>query len=479
MKTKLNEEKRQLLRKENEKSSRFLDNYFNPNIHKKIWEPSGSFKSKNIYIYGDSGLSYNIKGSSLPKERNKEQIHFLEFDFLEENDILVIIEYYSYISKNYNQTNYYKDVYKNLAKLLQLCISTRYPFIKTILKPTDLNNKMNRAGAFEIQLGMKFNEQTNIVNLFSKLNSGHWPNFKNILNKINYHMPMLTFKFQVYDKDESDNSESTIIESSYNESKTENNKNGIIRKPSKYENIKINLYEYNNEIMDKYYKEAQKTLDFIYNAKKRFEILLTEKNTLDVNEQLIKTNLNNTNNINLNVSNNTLIKKGDLIEDLSIIDNFKGKFLSSGYTDRLGFLYFENVPYDSYLIEVETNNKFVGVGYIVQFKKIYKTQKDNKYVFTKIFGLKRQTNSFLEVYLFSNSKKEDNFEINFINGAKILLRQIGNESQILELKERIKGKYEIIAEPGDYIINVLINGKEVSNKDINLNSGLNKINIEL
>ena len=89
------------------------------------------------------------------------------------------------------------------------------------------------------------------------------------------------------------------------------------------------------------------------------------------------------------------------------------------------------------------------------------------------------TNSFLEVYLFSNSKKEDNFEINFINGAKILMRQIGNESQILELKERIKGKYEIIAEPGDYIINVLINGKEVSNKDINLNSGLNKINIEL
>ena len=59
------------------------------------------------------------------------------------------------------------------------------------------------------------------------------------------------------------------------------------------------------------------------------------------------------------------------------------------------------------------------------------------------------------------------------------MRQIGNESQILELKERIKGKYEIIAEPGDYIINVLINGKEVSNKDINLNSGLNKINIEL
>ena len=47
-----------------------------------------------------------------------------------------------------------------------------------------------------------------------------------------------------------------------------------------------------------------------------------------------------------------------IIEDLSILDKLKGKFLCAGYTDRLGFLYFENVPYDSYLIEVETNNKF-------------------------------------------------------------------------------------------------------------------------
>ena len=52
MKSKLKEEKRQLLRKENEKTSRFLDNYYNPNIHKKIWEPSGSFNlNQKIFIY--------------------------------------------------------------------------------------------------------------------------------------------------------------------------------------------------------------------------------------------------------------------------------------------------------------------------------------------------------------------------------------------------------------------------------------------
>ena len=243
MKSKIDEQKRQIKRKENEKSSRFLDNYYNPNIHKKIWAPSGSFKSKNTYIYGDTGLSYNIIDSSKLKEKNKEPIHFLEFDFLEENDIIVIIEYYSTVSNHLNQTQYTKDVYKNLAKLLQLCINTRYPFIKTILKPTDLNNKLNRAGAFEIQMGMKINGQTDILNLFSKLKSGQWPNFRNILNKINLHMPILSLKLQVYDKEEGDNTENSIVDNTINESKAENfNKNdNIIRKTSKYENIKKEL----------------------------------------------------------------------------------------------------------------------------------------------------------------------------------------------------------------------------------------------
>ena len=481
MQSKLKEEKRQLLRKKNEKSSRFLDNYYNPNIHKKIWEPSGSIKSKNKYVYGDSGLSYNIVDSTSLKEKNKEPIHFLEFDFLEDNDIIIIIEYYSNISNNFSQTNYTKDIYKHLAKLLQLCINTRYPFIKTILKPTDINNKLNRAGAFEIQLGMKINEQTSIINLYSKLKSGQWPNFRNLLNKINSYIPILSFKFQVYDKEEGDNTESTIVENTINESKAENSKaNEIIKKPSKYENIKINIYEYNNEMIDKYLKEVQKTLDFIYNAKKRIEILTENSIQIDNNDQLTKiSNLNNSNNsFNINVSNN-LFKKGEIIEDLPLLDKCKGKFLCAGYTDKFGYLNFNNVPYDSYVIEVEANHKFLGLGYIIQFKKIYKTPKDKIYVFNKIFGLKRQNNAFLEVFLFSNEQKDNKIEINFIKGAKILLRRKESETETFELQENIKGKYEISTEPGEGEIKVILNGKEIVNKDINLNYGLNQINLEI
>ena len=54
-----------------------------------------------------------------------------------------------------------------------------------------------------------------------------------------------------------------------------------------------------------------------------------------------------------------------------------------------------------------------------------------------------------------------------------------NNSETFELKEKIKGKYEIITEPGEFEIKVSINGKEVASKEINLNSGLNKINFEL
>ena len=201
MKNKICEEKRQFKRKEMEKTSRLLDNYFNPSIHKKRWEPSGTIKEKNKYVYGDTGLAHNIS-DSIKKEtdiqKSKEQIHFLEFDFLEENDIIIIIEHCSNCDKHLNHTNHSNDIYRYITKLLQACINLRFPFIKVYLKPIDITNtKINRIGALEIQIGMKINNETTINTLFSKLNTGNWPNFHNILNKISSYVPILNFKFQI------------------------------------------------------------------------------------------------------------------------------------------------------------------------------------------------------------------------------------------------------------------------------------------
>jgi hypothetical protein len=43
----------------------------------------------------------------------------------------------------------------------------------------------------------------------------------------------------------------------------------------------------------------------------------------------------------------------------------------------------------------------------------------------------------------------------------------------------MKGKYEIITEPGEVQINVIIQGKEKYNKNLILNNGLNTLRIEL
>ena len=437
MKNKIREEQRQFMRKENEKSSRLLDNYYNPNIHKKIWEPSGTIKEKNKYVYGDSGLAHIINDPDyLARENNKqkykEPIHFLEFDFLEENDIIVIIEHCANCEKHINHTNHNNDIFKYITKLLQACINLRFPFIKVYLKPIDTsNNIINRIGAFEIQLGMKINNKTTITTLFSKLNTGQWPNFHNILNKINSYVPAFNFKFQIYDKEAGDYSESSILESSVNESKAENknnnNNNELFKMPSKYENVKINLYSYNCEQIENCCKEASSALEMVFNSKKRMEVYHETQSETNNNNLIPNNNLNMTNtSYKSNISMNSLSKKGEIIEDLSLINQIKGKLLCSGYTDKLGFLYFENVPFDSYVIEIENSKRFLGCGALIQFKKIFQGRNSNEnYIFNKIFGLKKQTNAYVEVYLFSNEVKENKCEINFISGAKVFLRKTG------------------------------------------------------
>jgi hypothetical protein len=506
MKNKVGEDKRQINRKKNEKTSRLLDNYYNPNIHKKFWEPSGTIKQKNKYVYGDSGLAHNITDVDISKKENnkqksKEQIHFLEFDYLEDNDVIIIIEHCSNCEKHLNHTNHSNDIFKYITKLLQVCINTRFPFIKVYLKPIDTsNNKINRIGALEIQIGMKINNQTIIETLFSKLNTGQWPNFHNVLNKINMYVPVFNFKLQIYDKEEGEYSESTIIDNSVNESKASkvniknNNNNELFKKPSKYENIKINLYSYNCEQIENYCKEAANALDAIYNSKRKLEIYhenaLNEANINSFNNnnntKLTKgTNtLNNTTiSMKTNVSsynNNNTLKKGEIIEDMSIINQMKGKLLCSGYTDKLGFLFFENVPFDSYIVEIESSKKFLGCGALIQFKKIYQNMNVNEnYIFSKIFGLKRQVNAYIEVYLFSNTVKDNKFEINFISGAKVLLKKNGETEDVVELKENIKGRYDIVVEPCYGVIVVIQNGKEIASKEVALNNGLNKVNIEI
>ena len=522
------ENKRQAIRKNIEKSSRLLDNYYNPKIHKKNWEPSGKVSERNKYTYGDTGLGFNIKDVKVTQNEKtakniNTQTHFLEFDFLENNDVIITIQHCAQCEEHLNHTNHINDIYKNIAKLLQLCINIRFPFIKVHLKPIDpTNKKQNLLGAFEVQLGMKINDELSIIPLFSKLKTNQWPNFHNILNKINTLVPALNIKCTIFDKEEGVDSEISGIDN-YNSSNfmsvTNNNidNKSLLALPSKYENIKVNLYSFKSEQIESYCREACDQLDNIYNAKKKIENYYEEQNSKTNTNFMSKTIYDNNksnitqktyfsrpqsdtsyNNFNYSKKNTSFsflnqIKRGEVIEDLGLVDRIKGKLLSSGYTDKNGNLSFENVPYDSYLIEIENSKSFLACGMLLQFQKIFPVSSakssDGRYNLNKIFGLRRQVDSFVEVFLFSKGKKNQNdfTGINLIEGATVTLVKKffdsgdGGNVDEFELTENknIKGRYEIITVPGHAELNVVKNGYENITKEINLRAGINKINIEL
>ena len=528
-----------------EKSTRFKDSYYNPKLHKRNWEPSGAIKEKNKYVYGDTGLAYNLQDTKLiQKDKStldKTQIHFLEFDFLEDNDIIITIEHCSNCEQHLNHTNHVNDIYKKIAKLLQSCITLRFPFIKVFLKPTDTssNKYVNRLGALEIQLAMKINNTQTITTLFSKLNSNQWPNFNKILNKINELVPVLNIKCTIYDKEEdtdtsidnNNNNNNNNNNSNYNSSKI--NSDTLLALPSKYENIKINLYSLKNNQIELYCKEASNQLDIAFNPKRKKEIYYEEQmskmnenltsNTNNINSSNMNSRLNLTqknissrpqsglknksvnNTFNYSKKNNSSLsflnqsKRVDVIEDISIVNQLKGKLLSTGYADKSGILFFENVPYDSYLIEIENNKNFLGCGSVVQFQKIYNTNNAKKnnlsqngnYIISKLIGLKRQIDAYVEVYLFTKGKSENNdfTGVNLITGARVILIKkffdsgdivSGNVDEFdLEENKKIKGRYEIVTVPGEAELNVFKQGYENVYKQLNLKNGINKINIEL
>ena len=381
---------------------------------------------------------------------------------------------------------------------------------------------------------MKINDNKTITTLFSKLNCNQWPNFNNILNKINSIVPLIDIKCTVYDKEEDvDNNNNSIDNNNINlnDNNDENNikiKNDKISLalPSKYENIKINLYSLKNKQIESYCKEASNQLDIAFNPKRKTEIYYEEQKKNDINinngfnnQSKISNKLNLTqkltkpesfmknqsisNTFNYSIKNNSTTsffnysKKTDLIEDLSLVNDLKGKLLSTGYVDKSGILIFENVPYDSYLIEVESSKVFLGCGMPILFQKIYNknnsqnsaNKSTNNYLLNKIFGLKRQIDAFVEVYLFSKNDKNDLSGINLVSGARVVLIKkffesgdivSGNVDELeLEENKNIQGRYEIVTEAGEAELNVIKKGYENIYKKIKLKNGINKINIEL
>lgn len=548
------EDKRQQLRKGAENSSRLLDNYYNPKIHPHNWRPTNSkITHSNSSNYNDSGFNSNYdynKGSlNNNKERViKKQIHFLEFDYMENNDSIIIIEHCSKCNEHQSHSQHINNIYQNISKYLQRSILLRFPFIKVYLKPIDVqitniskikstgledNSKDIRIRAMEIQYAHKIDNNVTITLIHSKLNTGLWPNFANVLNKISFIVPVLNIKCVLYDKEEGLNDENKQIDEFL---------------PSKFENIKVNLYILYNEQIELYSQEAMDELNMILNPKRR-QMALNEQ--LQQQDQLgnskgnysIMTTLNNNNNTNSTISRPTTSRVSrmssntmrpitgkssyshrkanslnrqthnfqgrptssstnhystyirrlnglETLDDPETINRMKGKLLSSGYTDNGGYLTFQNVPYDSYIIEIEASKNFLMSATFTRFNKIMQLIKSNDKLITlnKYFGLRRQIDSYVEVYLYSNENKNE-LDPNLINNAKVyLIRSYecevslfppGENKLLLKESKDVKGRYEIVTSTGKVFLEVHKEGYESIKKEINLRTGENKINIEM
>lgn len=161
---------------------------------------------------------------------------------------------------------------------------------------------------------------------------------------------------------------------------------------------------------------------------------------------------------------------------------------SSRYTDKNGSFSIPDLPYDSYLLEVKDSKNFLICGSIIKFPKIidvYKTITIQKFI-----GLRRQTQSYVEIYIYNNLLTEnEEFNYQTITGSEVSIRRctehtgenfLYHENRI-EVKEnnKIKGRHEIITAPGKYVLEIRKAGFDWAKKDIILECGENKINVEL
>ncbi len=402
-----------------------------------------------------------------------------------------------------------------------------------------------RIGALEVQLGfIKKGVKNNHV-LYSKLHSGKWPSISNILQSIVNYVPKLNIEFKVYDREEG------LYEANKDPIKDSKDDKVLSEQLifTKYENIKVNLYLLSHPQIKELSEYINEELESLLNPKKRKILLNQIRNITNQSSQSLNSSSQGFNSMNLTNYNSTSvlysqanyrseslnnstrfsnyyklnssrpftgqsnfsnrmpsaghlsttrplstgskILKNENIEDKEIINSLKGLLFSSRYTDKNGAFTISDLPYDSYLLEVEDSKNFLISGSIIKFPKIIEGTKTT--AIQKFVGLRRQTQAYVEIYIYNNllTDNAENEEFNYqnISGSHVSIRRCTehtgenffDDENRLEVKEnkKIKGRHEIITTPGKYILEIRKAGFELTKKDIILECGENKINVEL
>ncbi len=144
---------------------------------------------------------------------------------------------------------------------------------------------------------------------------------------------------------------------------------------------------------------------------------------------------NNFNKSNLNIKEreNIEIEDKEKIEGIVVINLvLKGDLIRSYFTNKKGWVNLENLPFDTYLIEIEESKNFMVSSTILKFSKLLETN-----TIKKFFGLRRQIHCYVDLYLYFNARQNTSDPDNMvlIEGGEIYLKKINENPNFVYVED--------------------------------------------
>ena len=541
-----NDKKWQKHRKQFYKVSNFLDNYYNQ-FHSRPWYPNGKYQVKIRYNHTESGLEHIYEKNNveqlipidkISKDKNKNILseNFIELEKSKPGDYIIIIEYCSSCEEHSHITQHSSDtIYKDLALKYEKIINERFPFIKVLLKPIDVDIVKNievelpevevnggqykntksvnsyfkecRIGAFEIYI-MKYNKEVKIIH--SKLSSKKFPKVNIVLDKIVAFLPKFKLNLILYDKEDYEDLD-------------------------KMNDIQVNIYLCQSNVIKQVRESTEEQVLNFTNPKRKLEMLRTQRlasgqNSFKNGRSLFfssreritssipkhnkrgfsaissfnerpMTSVNNTeksknkNEINIDSENSSYVNWNEMLKSqrgiklvtkFSKVENDENANTEEDDRSESVAMKFESLPYDTYIIETVENCYFESSWTMLKFSQI--NYESNNEV-TKYIGLWHQKKAILNIHLYmkketinddnGNNKPQNNLDLEVIKDANVTISKADDPNSRYKVYPNEKSIYEYMTTTGEYKLEIIRENCEKAVEKIKIQSGLNTKNIEL
>ena len=292
-----------------------IPNYYSPKYHDRSWWPNGQYIVKRRYNYTQTGLEHfyeknnveQLRPIDTEKKTKKESDylkHFLEYESVNPGNYIITIEYCSSCEEHSGITQHgIENIFRELAIRYQKIIQERFPFIKVLLKPADVDIvksepfkmerpkkngdplppfpfindqfKQCRIGAFEIQISTKEADGKIITKVIhSKLKTKQFPNVNTVLDKIVSMMPLFNLNIVLFDQED-------------------------YQDLDKMNDIEVNIYLCNSNTIRDLSNGAKEQINNFISPGRRYEMIQRQKiyqaqnfNKFDTDFNLFNTNRN-------------------------------------------------------------------------------------------------------------------------------------------------------------------------------------------